>query len=130
MLRPQQVVDYVKERLQRNKTDIHQLIDGIMVGGEIVLGGAETNVVKAHALLGSGKLGRLTSIQNARLDWNRTTTFDSAAVAQLIMTAKNEAFHQTAEELIRMIGQCLDKGMLPALALEAARQRVGQVPKI
>ena len=130
MLRPQDVINYAKARTERNQTDIHQLIDGIMVGGEIVIGGAQANVDKAHRLLGSGKIGRLTSIVNAKLDWNRTTTFDTTAVAQLIMTAKNEAFHQTAEQLLGMIAECIEQGLTPALALEAARQRVLQVQKL
>lgn len=130
MLRPQDVLDWVKERVSRNQTDLHQLIDGILVGGQIVIGGAEANVVKAQGLLGGGKLGRLVSIQRAQLDWKRVTTFDAVAVAQLIMVAKNEAFHATAEQVLELVARGLEEGMLPALALEAARQRVRQVAKL
>jgi hypothetical protein len=131
MLRPQHVIDWVKERMSRNQTDIHQLIDGILVGGQIVIGGAEANVEKAQRLLGgASRVGRLVSIVHAKLEWNKTTTFDAAAVAQLIMIAKNEAFHATAEQVLEMVAQSIEQGISPALALEAARQRVLQVQKL
>lgn len=106
MLRPQQVIDWFKKRSDLGRNELSQLLDGLLVGGQIVIGGSEQNVQKATALMaGRARMGRMVSIQNAKLDVEVPTTFDTAAVSTLLLIQKNETFHETIGTCQRMLAQ-------------------------
>lgn len=108
-----------------------QLIDGVLVGGQVVVGGAEANVAKLLPLLAAKhRVGRLVSIQNAKLRQNQATTFDTAAVLQLIMIAKNENFHQTIKMAIDLITKCVEDGNDVSVALQILQENADQVPHL
>jgi hypothetical protein len=131
MLRPKDVLAWYALRTQKGKHEILQLVDGLMVGGQIVLGGSEVNATKAISLMGStARLGRLVSIERAQLDPNNPTTFDTAAIVQLIAISKNEGFHESVEATITSMVDLINDGHDVEVAAQVTRERAAQVGKL
>lgn len=131
VLRPNDVMKWFKLRSDAGQNEMAQLIDGVLVGGQVVVGGAESNVAKLLPLLAAKhRVGRLVSIQNAKLLPNQATTFDTAAVLQLIMVARNESFHQTIAQAIDMITKCVEDGNDVSVALQILQENADQVPQL
>lgn len=131
MLRPKDVFEWFKARSELNRNEIGQLVDGLMPGGQIVIGGAEANVAKMMPVMSNmQRIGRLVSINNAKLDVKQPTTFDTAAVLQLIMIAKNENFFQTIELAVKLLEDADKNGLSLAAAAEILRNQAQKVAKL
>lgn len=131
MLRPSDVTKWFKERSDLGRNELAQLVDGVLPGGQVVIGGAEDNVRKMMPLLAARqRVARLTSIQHAKLSVDQSTTFDTAAVLQLIMIQKNETFHQTIKEAVNLITQVVNDGHDVSVALQILQQNADEVPHL
>ena len=121
MIRPNDYLAWYQMRAQMGKHDLAQLVDGLSPGGTIVVGGSEINVQKTMPILSNVlRIGKVQSMANAVLDPNSTTTFDSAAIAQFILIAKNEAFH----EALNMCVGFLEKQDRDGTEFKVALQRL------
>lgn len=131
MLRPNDLVEWFKARSMASRNELSQLTDGIMPGGQIVIGGSEDNARKAAAILSlQQRIGRLTPITKAKLDPTQPTTFDTAAIVQLLMMAKNESFFETIELAANLIRQMTDDGHSVDVALQTLAEQAAQVQKL
>jgi hypothetical protein len=111
--------------------EMAQLTDGLLVGGQIVIGGSEANIKKAHSFMaGRARMGRMASIKDAVLDPDKPTTFDTPAIVQLLLIQANETFHSTADTLLTMIQDITDDGHDVSVALQLAREQVNAVHKL
>lgn len=131
MLRPNDLVEWFKARSMASRNELSQLTDGIMPGGQIVIGGSEENARKAVAILSlQQRIGRLTPIANAKLDPTQPTTFDTAAIVQLLMMAKNESFFETIELTVNLISGVIADGHSVEVALQTLIEQAAQVQRL
>ena len=131
MIRPQHVIEYAKVRAKKGKSDFAQLIDGLNINGRIVIGGHPENARRLSSIAsGQRRLGSVVSIEeiHAGLDPNLTYTFDITSVAQFIMTAKNEAFHATIDQMINLLQQaCVEDGHPVEMGLQILREKADEI---
>ena len=132
MLRPDTVVSYAKQRAARRLSDLDQLLNGLNVGGRLIVGGDEkaASVMRSVATQ-QRRLGTIIALKDFRekeLDPFMTYSFDVIAVAQLIMIAKNEAFHQSIDQAINVIQKiAVEDGQKVEMALQVLREQADQV---
>lgn len=131
MLRPEMVVTYARARAEKKQTDFLQLMDGINVGGRIIVGGGFSNSASLLTIMrNQKKLGMVFSVAEIKepLSLEHTYTFDGMAIAQMIMIAKNEAFHQTVDQCLNMLQQvCTTEGHSIETGLQALREIADEV---
>jgi len=131
MLRPNDVIEWFKLRAAAGRNEISQLTDGLMPGGNIVVGGSEANAKLAISILSNQqRIGRVTSIVDAKLNPDNPTTFDTAAIVQLMMMSKNESFFETLELVCSLIEQVVNDGHPIQVALQVAREQAERVPRL
>lgn len=131
MLRPNDVISWFQNRAQRGQNELSQLFDGVVPGGSVVVGGSESNMHRAVPTLSAHqRIGRVMSMATAKLDPERPTTFDTAAIVQLLLIAKNEAFHESCEAMIKLIETVVADGRPVEVALQVARDQAAQVQKL
>lgn len=131
MLRPDMVIAYAKQRGERQQTDFLQLVDGINLGGRIVVGGDHKNSrAFLNVMRQQNRLGVVLSVQEIKdsLDPVKTYSFDVVAIAQLLMVAKNEAFHQTIDSVITLLQrECVEEGRTIEMGLQLLREQADQI---
>jgi len=132
MLRPDMVITYAKTRGEQRLSDFSMLMDGINVGGRIIVGGCEKNSAKLRSIMTANqRLGMVLSVQEVKdqvLDPFVTFIFDTMAVAQMIMIAKNEAFHSTVDQTINLLQQCcVEEGHSIETGLQVLREKADEV---
>lgn len=133
-MRPDDVIEYFKSRCNLKQSDFQQLAEGIQIGGMIVVGGGPMNVKALLPVMSkAGRLGAVSSLQELdpkKINVRQTITFDLAAVAQLIMLAKNEVFHATADQCLSHMQKMFEEGYETEIALASLRELVDAVPRM
>jgi len=133
VLRPDTVIEYVKARAARHLSDFEQHLNGLNVGGRLVVGGLPAAAAHLRSVAKVNRsLGVIVSINEIhgaeKLDVNHTYSFDLVAVAQLLMTGKNEAFHQTIDQSINLIQRLVvDEGQPIEAALQVLREQADKI---
>lgn len=133
MLRPDKIIDYFKVRAEKKQSDFTQLIDGINLGGRLVVGGGANNARKLQQVMGqSQRLGMIVSVAETHdLNPQLTYTFDTAAIAQMIMTSKNEAFHNTIDAMLNLLQKmCVDDGHNIEVGFQALREHADKIDRM
>lgn len=131
MTRPADFLAWFAQRSAAGKSDLPQLVDGLMPGGTLVIGGAEINAAKALPILSNAlRVAKVQPLAKATLHPNVTATFDAAAIAQLIMIARNESFHEVAEMCVTFIKKKLKDGHDVSVALELLSEEINKVQHI
>ena len=132
MLRPEMVVNYAKFRAAKGFSDFSQLVDGVNVGGHIIVGGDTRVQARLQGLMQQARrLGTVIAVANVdtkELDPARTYSFDVMAIAQMIMIAKNEAFHDTITQAINVIQDlAVNRGQKIETALQVLREKADEI---
>lgn len=132
MLRPDIWIDYAKARGQMRRSDFEQLLNGVNVGGRVIVGGDQQAAAALRSVaLANRSLGVILSLHEVRerkLDPHVTYTIDCTAVGQLLMMAKNETFHQTIDQSINLIQDLVvNKGEKIETALQVLREQADKV---
>ena len=135
MLRPDHVIELFKSRAKIGISDFEQLVEGIQIGGMIVVGGGPKNVQSLMPVMSRlNRLGAVSSIQEMdprRIDIRKNITFDLAAIAQLLMIAKNESFHATIDQVISLLQtMCVDDGHSIEAGLKAVRDLADEIARM
>jgi len=135
MLRPDMIIQHAKERADKRLTDFNQLIDGLNIGGRIIVGGDNRTSMRLRSLaMQAHRMGQIMAISEVteqRLDPFVTHTFDEIAIAQMLMAAKNEAFHDTIDKCIAFIQENVVDGEEPlVVGLQLLREMANQVPRL
>lgn len=132
MLRPNMVIDYAQERAKLHRSDFEQLLNGLNVGGRIIVGGDNQVSARYNSIATANKrLGvviSVTEIQERKLDPFVTYSLDIMAVAQMIMIAKNENFHQTVDQVLNLFqDMVVENGQKVEVALQVLRERADEI---
>ena len=132
MLRPEMVIEYAKARAQLRRSDFSQLMDGVNVGGRIIVcGPPEVSAKFNSTLTANRRLGTVVAtseIREVRLDPQVTYSFDTMAVAQMLMIAKNEAFHATVDQCISLLQDlCVTRQEKIEVGLQVLREHADQI---
>jgi len=133
VLRPNAVIAYVSERAAKKLNDFAQLIDGINIGGRIVVGGNEKSATSFEAHMRSmNRIGMVESITKIRqLDVSKTYAFDVVAIAQLLMVARNESFHETVENMIKLLEKvCVEDGQSVEVGIQVMRDQASKISRM
>lgn len=135
MLRPDHIIELFKSRAKLNLSDHHQLVDGLSIGGTIVVGGGPTQVQRLMPVLTQFKrVGAVSSLQELdprKLDLRKTITFDLAAIAQLLILSKNETFHATIDQALSLLQKaCAEDGHTIEEGLQILRQTADEVTRM
>lgn len=132
MLRPDQVIGYAQARGQLRRSDFPQLVDGLNVGGRIIVGGGPENSRRLQQFIGmQNRLGGVVSVNEFNqktLEVDVTYTFDVMAIAQMLMISKNEVFHATIDQILNLLQDACVKDGLPIEAgLQLLREKADEV---
>lgn len=130
MLRPDHFIDVTKKRVKKGQSDFLQLLEGVQIGGIIVVGGTDQQLGYFEtSMKNMNRLGQVLPVANVRkLDPNRTHTFDMVAIAQMLMVAKNEAFHNTIDSVLNMLQQtCVVEGKSIEMGLQLLREQADTI---
>ncbi len=136
-LRPADVIEYFKERAQTNQSDLMQLLDGLQIGGTVVIGGAPANAATAARIAQiQQRIGNIVSIAQIDRQFldgrvaSGPVTFDLAAIAQLMMIARNEAFHDTMAQVISMAEALRDNGQTLDVAIAILQEQDDKIQRM
>jgi hypothetical protein len=134
MLRPNDVIELFKVRSARGSTDLPQLLDGLMIGGVIVVGGSNQNAVAAGQVARKlSRLGQIKAVNSTdahELISPPAVSFDLAAIAQLLMIAKNEAFHETMKSVLDLLTHIERNELQLAAAEDALKGMQAKIQKL
>lgn len=132
MLRPDMIVSYAKKRHAIARSDFTQLMDGINIGGRIIIGGNAEGAARLRSIMTANrKLGMVLAVpemKDPELDQFITYSFDVMAISQMVMIAKNEAFHATVDQCINLIQDlCVEKGKSIEVGLQVLREKADEI---
>jgi hypothetical protein len=137
MLRPTDVLNLFKIMASTSRSDLLQLLDGLNVGGVIIMGGSPKNAQMAERMMTQGnmrRLGQIRALTQIRPDELKPErhlySFDLAAIAQLIMLAQNETYHQTIETTVEVLTKMNDDGQDLAFAITCLEDMATKVQKL